>query len=185
MGSPRTSTWMRGDAALVARQVLRPEGTLGLVAAVAGLTAMTAAYLPWYHVHASVDALGTTSSRSVSALAGWQAHPWGWLVPALAVVMVVVGVLLALDRPLPSTADLFLLGGMGLAIGVAVAGRWFPPVARFDVAGSRLRDMIDLAGRLPSDVDLAFSVRPGVGMWLALGSAGLLLGSGLTSRAMR
>lgn len=176
---------MRGDAGLYLRQVMRPEGTLGLVATVAGATAVTAAYMPWYQVTAQVDLLGASSTRSVSQLAGWQAHPWGWLVPALACVMMGVGILLAVDHPARNTPDALLLGGMAIALAVAVAGRWFPPVARFDVAGSRLRDMVDLAGRLPQDVELVFAVTPGVGLWLALAAAGVLLACGLVARAVR
>lgn len=176
---------MRGDLALHLRQVLRPEGALGLVATVAGATAATAAYLPWYEVSADVAMLGANSSRAVAQLAGWQAHPWGWSVPAIALVMMGVGILLAIDRPVANTPDALLLGGMGVALAVAVAGRWFPPVARFEVAGSSLRDMVDMAGRLPRDVELALSVQPGVGMWLALAASAVLLATGLTARAIR
>jgi hypothetical protein len=176
---------LRGDLALAARQILRPEGTLGLVAAVAGGTALSAAYLPWYEVTATVDLLGATSSRSVSGLAGWQAHPWGWLVPAIALVMIGLGLLLAIDRTASRSSEALILGGMGLALAATVAGRWFPPVSKFDVAGTRLRDMVDLAGRLPRDVNLVFAVKPGVGLWLTLVSAALLLACGLTARAIR
>lgn len=176
---------MRGDVALAARNVLRPEGTVGLVSAIAGLAAAIAAYLPWYRVEATVDLLGVSAARTVSGLPGWQAHPWGWLVPAIAIGMVVVGLLLAIDLSLPWTPDLLLGGGMVVALLVAVAGRWFPPVSRFDVGGTRLREMLELTGRLPEDVGLTFAVHPGAGMWLALGAAGLLLLSGLTARAVR
>ncbi len=176
---------MRGDVSLAMRNVLRPEGTVGLIAAIAGTCAIIAAYLPWYRVSATVDLLGETSTRTVSSLPGWQAHPWGWLIPAVAVVMVASGVLLAIDRPAPFTPDLLLGGGMVIAMGVAIAGRWFPPVSRFDVGGTRLREMLSLAGRLPDDVQLVFAVHPGAGMWLALAAAGLLLLTGLTARAVR
>ncbi len=176
---------MRGDVALAVRNVLRPEGMVGLVAAIAGGLATTAAYLPWYRVSASVEMLGNEATRTVSGLPGWQAHPWGWLVPAVAFGMMAVGLLLAVDRPAPATPDLLLGGGMAIALLVAVAGRWFPPVSRFDTAGTRLREMLGLAGRLPDDVALTFAVHPGAGMWLALGAAGLLLLAGLTARAVR
>ncbi len=183
--TPGSRPMMRGDLAIQLRQVLRPEGTVGLVAAMAGGTALASSYLPWYEVSATVELLGEQSTRTMSGLPGWQAHPWGWIVPSVAIAMVVTGLLLAIDRPLPSTPELLLWGGLALALAVAVAGRWFPPVSRFDVAGTHLRDMIDLAGRLPSDVELAFRVQPGPGLWLALASAALLLATGLSARAVR
>lgn len=171
---------VRGDLALRLRMVVRPSGVVGLVVAVAGMTAFAAAYLPWYEVTATVDLLGTSQQRSVASLAGWQAHPWGWLVPMLALVVGVAGAMLAVDRPAPPRT--MLVGGCGLALTVAAGGLLFPPVARFDVAGSRLRELAALSGRLPADVELAFAVRPGTGMWLTLAAAALVVVAALVSR---
>lgn len=166
---------MRGDALLYLRLLRRARGLLGVLSATAGAAALVAAYLPWYQVAASVDMLGGEQSRPVASLAGWQAHPWGWLVPALALVAVVVGVALAVDRPLPFTRDVELAAGLGLAAAVSAGGLLFPPVSRFDVAGSRLRELAGLADRLPEDVALTFAVRAGVGLWVTLAAAALLV----------
>ncbi len=173
---------MRGDVLLHLRVLRRPGGLVGMVAAAAGGAALVAAYLPWYEVAASVDMLGDRQSRPVATLAGWQAHPWGWVVPALALVALGVGIALAVDRPVPFTRDAELLAGLGLAATVAAGGLLFPPVTRFDVAGSRLRELAGLADRLPHDVQLTFSVRPGVGLWVTLAAATLLVVTAFAAR---
>lgn len=164
---------MRGDLALRLHLLVRPSGVVGLVGALAGTLGFAAAYLPWYDVTATVDVLGVSQQRAVASLAGWQAHPWGWLVPAFGVVAVVAGVMLAVDHPAPPRT--MLAGGSGLALTVAAGGLLFPPVERFDVAGSRLRELAALSGRLPSDVQLAFDVRPSMGMWLTLAAGALVV----------
>lgn len=164
---------MRGDLALRLQLLVRPAAVVGLVSAIAGTVAFAAAYLPWYDVMATVDLLGTSQERAVASLAGWQAHPWNWLVPVLAIVTVAAGLMLAVDRPAPPRT--MLAAGCGLALSVAVGGVLFPPVARFDVAGSRLRELAALSDRLPDDVLLAFDVRPAAGMWLTLAAGALVV----------
>lgn len=176
---------MRGDLALQVRLLLRPQGLTGLVAAVAGLSALAASYLPWYEVEASVAMLGTEQSRAVAHLAGWHAHPWTWVVPAAAVVAVVVGAALAVDHALPRTRDLELGAGLLIAAAVGAGGLVFPPVSRFDVAGTRLRELAAFAGRLPDDVTLDFAVRPGIGLWLTLAASFLLVAAAFASREIR
>ena len=83
------------------------------------------------------------------------------------------GVMLAIDRPAPHRT--LLVTGTGLALSVVAGGLLFPPVARFDVAGSRLRELAALSGRLPADVELAFDVRPSMGMWLTLAAGALVV----------
>lgn len=163
---------MRGDASLRLRLLVRPAGVVGLVGAVAGAAAVAGAYLPWYAVTAHVGMLGRSQESAVAALPAWQAHPWGWLVAAFGVLAIVAGLLLAVDRPLPVRA--LLASGCGLGLTVAAGGLAFPPVARFDMAGSRLRELAELSGRLPADVELAFTVHPSSGMWLTL-AAGVLV----------
>lgn len=171
---------MRGDLALRLHLLVRPSGIIGLVGAIAGTIAFAGAYLPWYDVTATVDLLGTSQQRTVASLAGWQAHPWGWLTPAFGLMAAVAGIMLAIDRPAPRRTMLF--GGCGLALTVVAGGLLFPPVARFDVAGSRLRELAALSGRLPADVQLAFDVRPSMGMWLTLAGAGLVVVAALAAR---
>ncbi len=171
---------MRGDLSLRMHLLVRPSGIVGLVGAVAGITAFAAAYLPWYDVTATVDLLGTSQRQAVASLAGWQAHPWGWLVPAFALVVLASGVLLAIDRPPPPRT--MLAGGCGLALTVVAGGLLSPPVDRFDVAGSRLRELAALSGRLPEDIQLAFDVRPSMGLWLTLAAGALVVAASLVSR---
>lgn len=175
---------MRGDAALRARLLIRPAGAAGVVAALAGTTAAVAAYVPWYEVVAEVAALGTEQSGVVATLAGWEAHPWGWVVVVLGALAVLGGLALALDRPAPFTTEAGLGVGLLLALTVGAAGLWFPSVARFDVAGSRLRELTAVADRLPEDVGLSFSVRPGVGLWMALGAAAVIVVTAFTTRRL-
>ena len=176
---------MRGDTALHLRLLRRPQGIVGSVTTAAGGCALVAAYLPWYEVAATVTMLGEHQSRRVATLAGWQAHPWGWLVPALAVIALGLGILVAFDRS-PSWAPSVAVGtGVGLGATVAAGVVRFPAVARFDVAGSRLRELADLAGRLPRDVDLTFSVRPAAGLWVTLAAAALLLATAAATRDHR
>lgn len=170
---------MRGDALLAARLLLRPRGLAGLLAVTAGGAALASVYLPWHRVAADVVLLGRTETEPVAALAGWQAHPWNWVVPVCAVAAIAAGAGLALDHVVPHTRALLAAAGGGLAVAVAVAAVRPPPVARFDVAGSRLRELAGVAERLPEDVDLAFSVQAGTGLWLALAAAALLGGVAL------
>lgn len=173
---------MRGDVALSLRLLARPDALGGLIAAISGCVALASAYLPWYEVAATLDLLGVTDARGVANLAGWQAHPWGFLVPLLSLVAIVAGIATAVDRPLPIRRDIVLYSGLGLAATVIAGGLLFPTVSRFDVAGSRLRELAALSGRLPEDVDLSFAVRPAVGLWLTLAASALLV---ITSFVMR
>lgn len=176
---------MRGLVPLRVRMLVRPLGIVGGVGVGAGVAALVATYLPWYEVAATVEMLGNQRSRAVASLAGWQAHPWGWLVPALAIVAIVVAAALTVDRPVPATGTLALVAGLGLACAVAAAVLLFPPVSRFDHADSRLAELDRLADRLPQDVTMTFSVRPGLGLWIALAAAVALLGVAMAARELR
>lgn len=171
---------MRGDLSLHLRMLVRPHAVVGLVGMVSGVTALASAYLPWYDVTATVDMLDVTGRRAVSSLAAWQAHPWGWIVPALALTAMLGGLALAVDRPAP--VNVLLGSGIGLATTVVGGGLLFPPVSRFDVAGTRLRELAGLADRLPQDVEMSFAVRPSIGLWLTLAAAGLVIAAGLAAR---
>lgn len=176
---------MRGFVPLRVRMLVRPLGVVGGLGVGAGIAGLIAAYLPWYEVVATVEMLGAERTRPVASLAGWQAHPWGWLVPALALAGTVVCGALAIDRPVRATRDLGLVPGLGLAAIVALSGLVFPPVSRFDRAGSRLRELDELADRLPQDVSMTFSVRPGVGLWIALAAAAVLVAVAVAARRDR
>lgn len=174
----------RGDLAMQLRLLLRPAGVIGAVGVVGGVGMFLAAYLSWYEVHADVSALGHTQGTTVASLAGWEAQPWGWAVPAVALVAVVVSLRVALDRPPAVAAEVQLGAGLTVAVLTGVSALVFPPVSRFDVAGTRLREVTELAGGLPSDVDVAFSVRPDEGLWVALAAAALLVVAGAVTREL-
>jgi hypothetical protein len=166
---------VRGDTALQARLVLRGSGLAGATVAMGGGLAFLGAYQPWHAVTAELTMLHDDQSRPVAELAGWEAHPWGWLVPALGVVAIVVGAALVADRP-PARGRALLLGTAGGLVASAGLGALSPPeVNRFDVAGSRLRELSQLADRLPEGVELSFSVGLGVGVWLTVGAAALIV----------
>jgi hypothetical protein len=168
---------VRGDAELQLRLLRRPAGIAGLVGCAGGVGALVAAYLPWYEVVVTVEMLGGERTRAVATLVGWQAHPWSWVVPVLGLLGAAVLLGEALDHPLPGSRDLGLAAALGLGTTAVAGGALFPPVARFDVAGSRLRELSGLADRLPADVSLAFAVRPGPGLWWTAGAAVVLVAS--------
>jgi hypothetical protein len=171
---------VRGDLMLHVRMLARPHGVVGLVWVLAGTGALAACYLPWYEVSATLGLLGTSGRRTVATMAMWEAHPWGWIGPTLAVVVIVGGVALAVDRALPAPA--MTLAGIGLGATVALGTLAFPSVARFDVAGTRLRELASAADRLPRDVDLTFGVHPSTGLWLMLGAALTTLAAAFAAR---
>lgn len=164
------------------RLLLRPHGVVGTVGVVAGLSAFAASYLPWYAVTVDVAMLGTSQTGTVASLPGWQSHPWGWLVPAVALVMTAVAGSVAIDRSPPAAGDLQLGGGAVLAALSGLGAVVFPPVTRFDVAGSRLRELAVV--NLPSDVEMSFSVNPALGLWITLAGAALLVAAGFACREL-
>jgi hypothetical protein len=175
---------VRGDAALQARLLLRGSGLAGATVAMGGGLALLGAYQPWHAVTAELAMRNDEQSRPVAELAGWEAHPWGWLVPALGVAAIVLGAALVADRP-PMRGRLWLLGTAGLLAGSAALGTLLPPeVNRFDVAGSRLRELSQLADRLPEGVELSFSVGLGPGVWMTAAAAVLIVAGTLGAREL-
>lgn len=183
----------RGDLLLELRLLLRPRALVAGVGGLAGLAGLVGAYLPWYGVSMRVTYAPWTPegapapqpvSHSVthSSLAGWEAHPWGWLAPALALIALAVGLLAALDRPPPRHDNLQIGIGLGLAVLAGVSALVLPPVDRF--GGRRLQQLADLADRLPTDVELTFGVGPAWGLWVTLGAAVLLVTAGVVSRRL-
>lgn len=176
---------VRGDAALQARLLLRATGMAGAGVAVGGLLALVGAYRPWYAVTAELRMLGSDQTGTVDRLAGWEAHPWGWLVPALGVVVVALGVAVALERP-PRRARPVLLTAAGLLALAATGGATARPrVDRFDITGSRLRELLELADRLPEGVELGFTVAVAHGTWITAAAAALTLAGALAARELR
>lgn len=175
---------MRGDATLQARLLLRQTGIAGAGVTLGGFAAIIGAYRPWYAVTAELTMLDEDQTRSVAELAGWAAHPWGWLMPALGVLAIGLGVATAIDRP-PARTRPLLLGTAGVLGLGALVGSWQrPEVNRFDIAGSRLRELVDLADRLPTGVELDFDVAVAGGVWITLLAAGIVLAGALTAREL-
>lgn len=172
---------MRGDMGLRMHLLWRPAGIVGVATAVAGLVAFAATYLPWYRVTATLAMLGGSGATSAAELAGWQAHMWGWVVAVLGIGAIGAGIALAIDRPLPPfTAGLC---GLGLVATAALGALLRPPVERFDVGGSELRELVRLADRLPPDVDLALEVGTAGGLWATLAAGMLIAGAAAYTQA--
>lgn len=172
---------MRGDLLLNLRVVLRPRGVTGLIAGVVGLIAAVTVYLPWYEIRAEVTMLGSTRARTVAELAGWEAHPWLWVVAVSGAVAAVVGIAIAVDRPPPRSRDLLVATGIVLALTAGLSALVVPPTARFG-AGETLAELGWLAERVPDDIAVELYVRPAVGLWIALATAALLLTLGVLTR---
>ena len=165
---------MRSDFALQLRTVLRPRGTLGIAVAIAGLAGIAAVYLPWYELDASVTLLGHTRGGSLASLPGWQAQPWIWLVPTASVIAVTVGLAVALDRQPPSTRRTLFALALTIAALAGLSALLDPPPTRF-LADSRLDELEAAAGRMPEDVALRLIVHAGVGLWVTVIEAVLLV----------
>lgn len=174
---------MRGDLLVNLRLLGRPGRLLGLAVAVLGVLALVATYLPWYEVSATLDLLGRTRSRTLAGLAGWEAQPWSWVVPLASLGAAAVGVGLAVDRPPPRAGLAATAAGMVLVIAAIVASLVTPPVASFDVAGSRLRGLSAL--RLPDAVALDFAVTNGIGLWVTAAAGAGLAVAGLAQHLRR
>ncbi len=175
---------MRGDTTASLRSLRRPAGVAGILAAGAGVTAAVAVYLPWYVVISRVTLLGRPGQGEVATLPGWESHPWAAIVPLLGIIAAVVALLAAFDRPPPRARDLLLGCGAGLAVLGAIGGRFFPPVSRFDLAGSRVRELLDVSQDLPMGVSVDLAVRPGVGLWLTVAAAAVLVIVASTNREL-
>lgn len=163
---------VRGDAALTARLLLRGTGLAGVFVVVGGALAAAGATRGWYLAVADLRMLGEQQGRVVASLAGIPGTPWGWLAVALGVTVAVIGARVAIDRPIPHVRlVLFVAAGAMLAVAVA-AGLWSPSVDR--VAGSDASDLVALADRLPTGIELTVVVQRGPGPVL-LGIAALLV----------
>ncbi len=167
--------------ALTARLLLRASGLAGVVVALGGVLAVVAATRPWFTAVAEVAMLGVEQNRAVAALTGVPDTPGGWLTLAAGLVAVVLGAAAALDRPPASTRTVLL--GCALLLVSAAGWAWVgpgPSLAR--VAGGEGDQLLDLAGRLPSGVDLQLSVRAAMGPVLSAVAAVMVAVGTLAAR---
>jgi hypothetical protein len=171
---------VRGDLALQARVVLRPDGRVGLVSAVAALTAVAALYLPWYAVRAEVTMLGATRTRTLATMPGWQGQPWIWLIGTLALAAATVGLAVAIDRSPRHPRRLVCGCAAGCGTLAAASAVLLPARERFADVG--MHELQELAARVPEDVQLTLGVGRDVGIWVAVGAALLLFATGLAMR---
>jgi hypothetical protein len=163
---------VRGDAALTARLLLRRTGVAGVTAVVGGVLAAVAATRPWHVAVADLTMLGEQQGRPVATLDGLPGTVWGWCALALAVGTAALGAAIAVDRP-PARARALLAGAAVTAWLIAVVGVLASPGLE-RVAGPTGDDLLALAERLPSGVELSVTVQPGPGP-LLLAVAGLLV----------
>jgi hypothetical protein len=166
---------VRGDAALTARLLLRPQGLAGLAAVVGGAVAVTAARRSWYVAVAELSMLGEEQRRVVGTLPGIPSTLGGWAAVGLGALAIVVGAAVALDRP-PAHAP-GVLAGCGVALGLLALAAWLrrPPLSR--VLGEETPELVALAERLPVGLDLAVAVAPGSApAWLTAAAAAVAMG---------
>ncbi|MDQ4130161.1 MAG: hypothetical protein M3133_04100 [Actinomycetota bacterium] len=152
-----------------------------MAVAITGLVGVTAVYLPWYELDASVTLLGHTQAGSLARLPGWQAQPWIWLVAAASLTVMGVGLAVALDRQPPSTRRTLFALALTVAVLAGLSALLDPPPTRF-LAEGRIDELEAAAGRMPEDVSLRLIVRPGSGLWLTLIEAALLMAGAFTTR---
>lgn len=168
---------MRGDALLQLRMLRTQAGLAGLVGVAGGVLGVVGAGLPWYEVVNRVEMLGTGADGVIATLDGWHAHPWSMLAPVAAVVGAAVAAAHALDRPLLRGAHVLRASGLLLAALVLAAVAMTPGLERFDTPDSPVADLLRLAqDGLPAGVTVTIDVLPGVGLWVTLLSAVLLVG---------
>jgi hypothetical protein len=166
---------VRGDTALTARLLLRGTGLAGMTATLGGALAVIAATRPWYLAVADLSMLGEQQHRTVASLPGMPTTVWGWLAVAFGLAVVVLGTNVALDRPPPYARRWLWLGAAALAAPAVAALLVRPGLER--VAGTDGEQLLELAERLPSGVELTVSVQAGPGPMM-LGAAAILVGIG-------
>lgn len=151
--------------ALVA--VGRGSGLAGVLAAAAGATAVATLGLPWHEAAAELTMLGAAEDRAVVSLVGLRTVP-GVLAAAAGLVAGFLGAGLAVDRhPGWTRPGLLTAAGVLVTSGV-VPLAWRPALDRFPDDSRALADLRAVVGELPTGVELALSVRAGVGASLAI-----------------
>lgn len=154
--------------------ITRRSGVAGLVVAIGGGCAAAGAVTPWWQAHAELSLSGVAQGRPVTALLGVE-HLAGLGAAAAAVVALVLGVSLTIDRH-PGWTRPALLAAGGLAAATASVGTWWTPrLGRFADRGGALRELREVVGELPVDVELTLTVVRGPGAALTAVGAGLIV----------
>ena len=130
---------------------------------------------------ATVDALGTTDESTVATLSAVEVTPLAWAATGVGVLVVVVSMLVAIDKPPPGAERVLLLAALAMAavtVAVVVAR---PAPTDFTVEPGT-RDLVE-GTSLPTGVSVDLAVEPSSGPVL-LGLGALVVAGG-TVLAMR
>ena len=149
----------------------RPGALAAVVAALGGLLAVWFPRTTAWRLVATVDAVGTADERTVAHLRAAEVTDVAWAAPVIGVVVVVVALLVAIDRPPVAAERLLLLGAVGmlaLTIAVIVAR---PAPAAFAAHG-RAADLVGAQEALPAGIEIELRVGPAPAP-VALGVAAL------------
>lgn len=154
--------------------IARRSGVAGLVVAAGGGCAAAGAVTPWWQAHAELSLSGVAQGRPVTGLLGVE-HLAGVAAAGAAVVALLLGLSLAIDRH-PGWTRPALLGAGGVAAATASVGTWWTPgLGRFPDRGGALGELRDVVGELPMDVELTLTVIRGPGTALTAIGAGLIV----------
>ena len=158
---------MRGDARLAARLLLRRPRLAGVVVTIGGCVALAGALRPWHVLAVDVAMLGGTSRATLPATGPdlWQS----WVCVVLAVVVVVLGVLLALDRASQRARHATSACGVALVV-LASSALLVVPGAEAH-APERASELLAVADELPVGVGLQVRVVTTLGPWLVVAGA--------------
>jgi hypothetical protein len=166
---------VRGDLALSARLLLRREGLAGATMALGGGLVAAATLVPWLRAVTAVDMLGRSDIASIGTTT-LLPGPAGWVIITAACLLVVCGVGIAVDRPLPRAGTVAVLA-MSVAAAAALAVSLPVPTPE-DIAGLPVAELAAIADQLPSGVAVTFAAQPAAGVWLlTTGIAAAVLGT--------
>lgn len=151
----------------------RPGAWAAIGAALAGVVALRAPGIGAWALVATVEALGTADESTVAVLSAAEVTPLAWVATVVGVLVVVVSLLLAVDRP-PAVAERLLLAAAVAVVAVGVAVLVARPAPADFAAHGRANDLVEGEASLPDGVAIDLRVRPAGGL-AVLGAAGLAI----------